>query len=320
MNAIDRPAAARPAGRPAPPIAVAIAPAALRTLRLIAGLTVAGPFAGGLLALGLALRHGVGAPALWCLAVMLPLTALGISVGFHRLFAHRAFLTSQAMRVALLIAGSMAMQGSLLYWVATHRRHHQFSDTPDDPHSPHYAGPKQLGYWGGLWHGHIAWMFAADVANAARFCPDILRDATLFRLQKRYLLWAGLGLLLPALVGLAATGTAYGALECLLWGGAVRLLAVHHAYWAVGSLSHMHGEKRFETRDQSANNYFVAAISFGEGLQNNHHAFPASARHALRWFEPDAAGWAIGLAERLGLVWDVKHPSPEQIANKLLRA
>ena len=313
MNAIDRPAA-----RAIPAIAVAPAASAVRTLKLIAGGTVVGPFLGTLLALGLALRYGVSGTALWLFAVMFPLTALGISVGFHRMFAHRAFLTSQVMRIALLVLGSMAMQGSLLYWIATHRRHHQFSDTPDDPHSPHYSGPRQLGYWGGLWHGHIAWMFASEVSNAARFCPDILRDQQIFRLQKRYLLWAGLGLLLPALIGLAATGTAYGTLECFLWGGPVRLLVVHHAYWAVGSLSHMSGSKRFETRDRSANNYLVAAISFGEGLQNNHHAFPTSARHALRWFEPDAAGWVIGLGEWLGLFWDVKHPSPAQIANKRL--
>lgn len=313
MNAIDRPARALPA------ITVMPAPAAVRTLKLIAGATVIGPFVGTVVALLLAWQNGVGAAALCVFAVLFPLTALGISVGFHRLFAHRALTTGEAMRVALLVLGSMAMQGSLLYWVATHRRHHQFSDTPDDPHSPHFAGPKQLGYWGGLWQGHIAWMFASEVSNAARFCPDILRDGVLFRLQKRYLLWAALGLLLPAAIGLVATGTPYGTLECFLWGGPVRLLIVHHAYWAVGSLSHMSGSRRFETRDRSANNYLVAAISFGEGLQNNHHAFPTSARHALRWFEPDAAGWVIGLGERLGVFRDVKHPSPTQIANKLLR-
>ena len=313
MNSIDRTAA-----RTVPAIAVVPAQVALRTLKLIAGITVIGPFLGTLLALALAWRNGVSPAALWIFAVMFPLTALGISVGFHRLFAHRAFSTSRWLRTTLLILGSMAMQGSLLYWVATHRRHHQFSDTPDDPHSPHYAGPKQLGYWGGLWHGHIAWMFASEVSNAARFCPDILRDGAIFRLQKRYLLWVGLGLALPAVAGLAASGTWYGALEGFLWGAAVRLLVVHHAYWAVGSLSHLRGSRRFETRDRSANNYLVALISFGEGLQNNHHAFPTSARHALRWFEPDVAGWVIGLAERTGLVWDVKHPSPAQIAHKLL--
>lgn len=308
---------ASPPRAAAPAIATRPAPAALRMLKLVAGATVIGPFLGSLLALALALQYGVSATALWLFAVMVVLTSFGISIGFHRLFAHRAFQTSRPMRVLLLILGSMAMQGSLLYWVPTHRRHHQFSDTEFDPHSPHFRGEHQLGYWGGLWHGHIGWMFASEVSNVVRFYPDLFRDQEIFRLQRHYLLWALLGLAIPAAIGFAATGgSLYGALEGLLWGGAVRLLFVHHAYWAVGSISHLHGSRPFETRDRSANNHLVALFSFGEGLQNNHHAFPTSARHALRWWEPDAAGWAIGLGERLGLFWDVKHPSQAQMDNK----
>jgi stearoyl-CoA desaturase (delta-9 desaturase) len=310
-----------PQQRMAPAIAVQPAPSAVRTLKLIAGATVVGPFVGTVLAIGLAFAYGVSATALVLFAVMVTLSSLGISIGFHRMFAHRGLQTSRPMRILLVILGSMAMQGSLLYWVATHRRHHQFSDTELDPHSPHFKGEHQLGYWGGLWHGHIGWMFASEVSNAARFYPDMLRDKEIFRLQQRYLTWAVLGLLIPAAIGFGVSGgSLYGALEGLLWGGAVRLAFVHHAFWAVGSICHLHGRRPFETRDQSANNYLVALLSFGEGLQNNHHAFPTSARHGMRWWEPDIAGWTIVLGKKLGVFWEVKHPSPAQIENKRVAA
>ena len=302
------------AARPALPLATAPTATALRTMRLIAGITIIGPFAGTLLALLLGLRYGVSAAALGIFAVMFPLSALGISLGFHRHFTHRGFRTSRPLSVILLILGSMAMQGSLLYWTATHRRHHAFSDTEDDPHSPHHHGGAMLGWWQGLWHAHIGWMFDAEVTNAMRFAPDLIRDQRLFRLQQHYLSWAALGLVIPAVAGLLLTGTAYGMLEGFLWGGPVRLLIVHHANWAVGSLSHLYGRRPFETGDHSANNMLVAIISFGEGLQNNHHAFPTSARHAIEWWEPDITGWVIGGLERLGLIWDVKHPSAEAIS------
>jgi stearoyl-CoA desaturase (delta-9 desaturase) len=303
-----------PAARPSTPLVIDPVASARRTMRLIAGVTVIGPFVGTLLAAILASIYGVSVSALVIFAVSFPLTALGISAGFHRHFTHRGFRTSRAMSTLLLILGSMAMQGSLLYWVATHRRHHQFSDTQDDPHSPHYHGSAALGWWRGLWHAHIGWMFDSEVTNAMRFAPDIIRDPYMFRLQQRYLSWALLGLVLPALAGLLLTGTAYGMLEGFLWGGPVRLLIVHHANWAVGSLSHLYGRRPFRTDDHSANNMLVAIVSFGEGLQNNHHAFPTSARHALHWWEPDITGWVIGALERTRLIWDVKHPSAQAIA------
>jgi stearoyl-CoA desaturase (Delta-9 desaturase) len=304
-----------------PPIAVTPAPEAVRTMKLIAGLTVVGPIFGSAIAFALAWRYGVSTWAIVLAVVMFSLTNLGVTVGFHRHFAHRTFRTSRGMRILFVILGSMAMQGTLLYWVATHLRHHQFSDTELDPHSPHFKGEHQLGYWGGLWHGHIGWMFADEVSNAARFCPDLLRDQEIFRLQQRYLTWAALGFAIPTVIGFLISGfSLYGALEGFLWGGAVRLLALHHAAWAVGSISHLHGRRPFDTRDRSTNNYLVALFSFGEGLQNNHHAFPTSARHGLRWWEPDIAGWAILLGKQGGLFWEVKHPSPAQIENKRVAA
>lgn len=320
MSFANDPAALDPVlpqiGKVPPTLVVQPAAAARRSLHLIAGVTVIGPFVGTLLALALALRYGVSGSALAIGAVMFVLTALGISAGFHRYFTHRSFRTSRPFAVALLVLGSMAMQGSLLYWTATHRRHHQYSDTPDDPHSPHHDGGTALGWWRGLWHGHIGWMFASEVTNAMRFAPDIIRDRWVFNLQKHYLALAGLGLVLPAIAGALLTGTAYGALEGFLWGGPVRLLVVHHANWAVGSLSHMRGSRPFATDDHSANNLLVAIISFGEGLQNNHHAFPSSARHALRWWEPDLTGRLLGALSRVGLVWDLKHPSATAMAGR----
>ena len=247
------------------------------------------------------------------------LSGSGITIGHHRYFAHRSFRASKAVKVMLALLGSTNGQGPVVYWVAVHRMHHMHADRKGDPHSPNLHGPGFMNRLRGALHAFIGWTVSHDVPNTNVFSRDLLSDKTIMWINQRYYWWLLAGWALPAILGGIFTGTAYGALEGFLWGGPVRLLIVHHANWAVGSLSHMSGSKRFETRDHSANNYLVAAISFGEGLQNNHHAFPTSARHALRWFEPDAAGWVIGLGERLGVFWDVKHPSPAQIANKLLR-
>ena len=159
-------------------------------------------------------------------------------------------------------------------------------------------------------------MFDTQITNAIRFAPDLLRDRWVFNTQRRYLLWAAIGLLLPIPIGALLGGSAYAALEALLWAGPVRLLLVHHASWAVGSISHIYGSRPFDTGDHSANNLWVALVAFGEGLQNNHHAFPSAALHAFRWWEPDLTGCVIKVLAAIGVIWDVAQPSRETVSRR----
>ena len=162
----------------------------------------------------------------------------------------------------------------------------------------------------------IGWMFSGEMTNAVRFAPDILRDRRIFTLQRYYLLWAAIVLVIPGVVGGLGTHSVYGGIEAFLWAGPVRLLLVHHASWAVGSISHLYGARPFPLPDQSANNFWVAVLAFGEGLQNNHHAFPRAAHHGFRWWEPDLSGLVINGLERIGLIWDVNRPSAAALAHR----
>jgi stearoyl-CoA desaturase (delta-9 desaturase) len=296
------------------PLTIVPAPPRRRAMLAIAGLVVFGPAVGTAAAAALTIvRGGVTGTALGAFAVLYIISMLGITVGFHRYFAHRAFRAGRWMEALFIAAGSTALQGPLLFWVSTHRRHHLFSDTVDDPHSPHFANGRAAGYWRGLWQGHIGWMFAHEVANPMRFAPDIVRERRVFAQQQRYWLWAGIALAMPPLAALAAGTGPLNALEIFLWAGPVRLFVAHHASWAVGSLSHMTGRRPFATNDRSANNFFVAILAFGEGLQNNHHSFPRAAHHRVEWWEPDLSGYAIDLLAFCGLVWDVNRIRSEEI-------
>jgi stearoyl-CoA desaturase (delta-9 desaturase) len=201
----------------------------------------------------------------------------------------------------------------LVTWVASHRRHHAYSDQPGDPHSPNLQGSGWRGLLHGLWHAHVGWMFSDELTDWSRFARDVMQDRTLFKIHQSYFLWVGLGLLLPLVLGGLLTGTWMGAATGLLWGGFVRMFLVNNGSWAVGSVCHVFGSRPFNNRDHSANNYLVAIWTFGEGLQNNHHAFPSSASHALTWWEPDVSMGFIRLLQALGLVWDVKTPSSRAI-------
>ncbi len=296
-------------------LAILLPPARLALVRTIAGLVVLGPLVGTIGATLLAVRQGGVSPwALWFFVGAYCLSTLGVTVGFHRHFAHRSFRAGPALQAAFVILGSSAAQGPLLFWVSTHRRHHQFSDTPDDPHSPHFPPSGGRGWWRGFLHGHLGWMFSPTMTNAIRFAPDIIRDRRVFNLQQRYALWIGLTLAFPPVVTIVLTQDLLTTVEVFLWAGPVRLLLVHHASWAVGSLSHLVGARPFRTDDRSTNNWWVALFAFGEGLQNNHHAFPRAARHAFQWWEPDISGLVIQGLAALGLLTDLNRPTPEMLA------
>jgi stearoyl-CoA desaturase (delta-9 desaturase) len=250
-------------------------------------------------------------------ATLIPF-GFGITVGFHRLFTHRSFKTSRAMRFVWAVLGSMALEGPVIEWVAYHRRHHRFSDAEGDPHSPHVGhGSGIFGALRGLFHAHVGWvLFSDEGAEEARYAPDLIADPVVRVVDRTFVVWAILGLAVPFGLGVALTGTVFGGLMGLLWGGAARIFLLHHITFSVNSLCHFFGRRPFETRDESRNLAWLAPFTFGEAWHNNHHAFPTSARHGLGRFELDPSGRLIDLMERIGLAWDVVRIGPDRLASK----
>jgi len=287
-----------------------------RLQRYFALATIAVPFAGTIAALVLGWQCGIGRVELGLFAGMYVLTYIGVTVGFHRHFAHKTFETQPGLRVILAILGSMAVQGPLINWVATHRRHHQYSDRPGDPHSPYIYEGESLGQLHGLWHSHLGWMMNAKITNSALFAKDLLRDPAIVKVNQQYLAWVILGLAIPSALGGLLAGTWVGVVQGFLWGGMVRMFVVHHCFWYIGSLAHILGHRSFETREESRNNIWTALLTWGESWHNNHHAFPNSAIFGLEWWQLDLGAWVIRTLEKLGLVWDVKKPTKSAIAAK----
>jgi stearoyl-CoA desaturase (delta-9 desaturase) len=254
------------------------------------------------------------------MAVMYVLTGLGITVGFHRLFTHRAFQTYAAVRGAFAILGSMAVEGRPIKWVADHRKHHAFADEEGDPHSPHVG--HQGGWRGalkGLWHAHMGWLFrTVGLADRERFARDLLADRAVRAMDRLFWLWVVLGFAIPFGIGWLVGGTLGTGLTALLWGGLVRVFLLHHVTWSINSVCHFFGRRRFRTEDESRNVFWLAPLSFGESWHHNHHAFPRSAFHGLRWLELDPGGLLILLLEKLGLAWDVVRISAERQRAKAL--
>jgi stearoyl-CoA desaturase (delta-9 desaturase) len=246
------------------------------------------------------------------LAITYTLTGLGVTVGYHRLFTHRSFKTTRGVRALLAVLGSMAVEGPLLEWVATHRKHHRFSDQPGDPHSPHLDhAPGWRGALRGLGHAHVGWMFRGkDMANPDRSAKDLLADRDLRFISRTFPLWVAVGLALPFGLGVALTGSVAGGLTGLLWGGAVRVFLLHHATFSINSLCHCFGRAPFRTGAESRNLAWLAPITIGEAWHNNHHAFPTSARHGLGRRQVDPSAWLIAGLERCHLAWDVISISP----------
>ena len=240
---------------------------------------------------------------------MYGLTAVGITVGFHRLFVHRSFETFIWLKFILAALGSMAVVGSLLNWVAQHRRHHQFSDTPNDPHSPHHHGHGVFGVLRGLFYAHVGWFFMPDPPGLDHYVKDLSSSRAMRIVSALFPLWILLGLVIPTVLGGIISGTWAGVWTGLIWGGLVRVFLVHHVTWSVNSAGHLWGMRPYRSGDESRNNYFLGILSLGEGWHNTHHAFPTSARHGLRWWQPDASYYLIRLMAFLGLAWNVKLPS-----------
>ena len=218
--------------------------------------------------------------------------SLGIGIGFHRLLTHRGFKTPKFVEYFLTFCGTLAMQGGPIYWITTHRLHHKFTDEPGDPHSP-----RDGAYW-----SHMGWMVTGtaqqyDEETQRRYAPDLMNDR--FHAFMNKVWWVPIvisGFLLLA----------FGGWPMLLWCVFLRVTAQLHFTWLVNSATHMWGSRRYETHDDSTNNWWVAILTFGEGWHNNHHAHPRAARHGVAWYEVDTNWWTIRTLKMLGLATSIK--------------
>lgn len=250
------------------------------------------PFIGTLYAIVLLWQRYVNGLDIALMLIFYVLSGLGITVGYHRMLTHKSFETSAPVKALLLIMGTMAVEGNPIHWASSHIQHHAHSDDEDDPHSPLV----------GLWHAHIGWMFQ----HRAR--PDIYgkwlyKDPVIVWVDRTWVVWVALGLVIPFAIA-GWTG--------LLWGGLVRIFLTHHITWSVNSICHTFGNRPYKTTDASRNNWLVGLLAFGEGWHNNHHAFPRSAFHGLRWWQIDISAYLIRAMEVTGLVWNVQRVKPDQ--------
>jgi stearoyl-CoA desaturase (delta-9 desaturase) len=253
------------------------------------------------------------------LALSYMVVGSGITVGFHRLLTHRSFKVHRLTRAAFAALGSAAAEGPVIDWVATHRKHHQFSDVAGDPHSPHGHGGGFVGAFKGLVHAHIGWVFSdMEVADEQRYAKDLLADPWIVFVDRTFLLWVVLGLAAAFGLGVALNGSVTGGLEALLWGGAARIFLMHHATFSINSVCHFFGTRSYNTPDESRNVAWLAIPTWGEAWHNNHHAFPTSYRHGLERWQLDPSAAIIRTLEALGLAWDVVRVNPERRRQKAL--
>ena len=261
---------------------------------------VIAPLIGVILAIRLLWQFAVSWTDLTLLLVMYSLVALGVTVGFHRMLTHRSFTPHPVVKFILLVLGSMAFEGPALSWAATHIKHHAVSDREGDPHSP----------VDGFFHAHMGWLFTKQMQDPNGDCRHLVKDPIIVFVSRTFLLWAGLSLVIPF---------AIGGWHGLIWGGLVRMFLTHHVTWSVNSVCHTFGKRPYETNDASRNEWIVGLLAFGEGWHNNHHAFPRSAIHGLRWWQFDLSGLLIVTLEKLGLARDVYRIPPDQLERRAAR-
>jgi stearoyl-CoA desaturase (delta-9 desaturase) len=240
-------------------------------------------------------------------------TAVGISVGYHRLLSHRSFKAVKPVRVLLALAGTLSAQGPAITWAAHHRKHHNLADHEGDPHSPH------LDHHGleGLWHAHMGWLFDETLnSEPLRYVPDLGREKAMRWLSRHFVALVVAGIVAPGLLAYAITERPLALLTGMLWGGLVRIFLLDHVTWAINSVGHITGHRRFATNDHSHNLPLLSIVSLGENFHNNHHAFPNSAIIGLRRTELDLGYLLIRGMERLGLAWDVRRPSSRRVRER----
>lgn len=275
----------------------------------IALVIVVVPFLATMFAIVLLWDRAVRWSDLILLATLYTLVAFGVTVGYHRMLTHRSFRPHPVIKCLLLILGSMSLEGSALQWAATHLKHHSLADREGDPHSPIE----------GFMHAHLGWIFSDTEADPRVYCRNLTQDRLVVFISDTFVLWAVLAVAIPFGIGWLLGGWP-GALSGLLWGGLVRIFFTHHVTWSVNSVCHLFGQRAFATNDRSRNEWVVGLLAFGEGWHNNHHAFPRSAFHGLRWWQFDLSGYLIWTLEHIGLAHDVYRVSPAMLARRADRA
>jgi stearoyl-CoA desaturase (Delta-9 desaturase) len=246
------------------------------------------------------------------------LTGHGITVGFHRLFTHKSYKPNRAVKVFWAIAGSMAIQGPVVRWVADHRKHHKFSDRDGDPHSPWRYGTTVGALTKGFLYAHLMWLFNPEQTPQRKYAPDLMKDRDIVRISRQFPLWVLVSLVAPAVLGGLVTMSWQGALTAFFWASLVRVALLHHVTWSINSICHTLGERPFVSRDKSANVWWLAIPSMGESWHNLHHADPTCARHGVLRGQVDTSARVIWALEKAGWVEDVRWPVRERVERKLV--
>jgi stearoyl-CoA desaturase (Delta-9 desaturase) len=271
------------------------------------------PFLAFLAAIPVAWGWGLNGTDLILMAVFYWTSGLGITAGYHRLFTHSSFKANRPLRVAVAIAGSMAIEGPVIRWVADHRRHHAFSDREGDPHSPWRYGTSTRALAKGLGYAHLGWLFDEMHTNREKYTPDLLEDRDIRMVDKLFPVWLLLSMLLPAAIGGLVSQSWAGALSAFFWASLVRIFVLHHVTWSINSVCHVIGERPFKSRDKAANFWPLAILSFGESWHNMHHADPTSARHGVLRGQLDTTARLIWIFEKLGWATNVRWPTPQRL-------
>ncbi len=278
---------------------------------LFAFITV--PFLALLAAVPVAWGWGLGWHDVVIATVMYLVAGHGITVGFHRYFTHGSFKAKRPLRIALAVAGSLAIEGPVVRWVADHRKHHAFSDREGDPHSPWRFGETVPALVKGFWYAHVGWLFDVEQTNPHRYTPDLLKDDDIVRVSRAFPAIVAVSLLLPAVVGGLWSMSWTGALTAFFWGSLVRISLLHHVTWSINSICHTIGDKPFVSRDRSGNVWWLAVLSMGESWHNLHHADPTCARHGVLRGQVDSSARTIWAFEKLGWAYDVRWPKQSRL-------
>jgi len=285
--------------------------------RFLVGVFVVVPLLAVAAAVPLAWGWGLGWHDIVIALVFYVISGMGISMGFHRYFTHSSFKAVRGLKIAMAIAGSLAIEGEVLVWVADHRRHHKYSDKEGDPHSPWRFGNDWKALTKGLAFAHVGWLFSTDRTSQERFCPDLLADADIRVISRWFPGLVAVTLLAPALIGGLWSMSWQGALTAFFWASLVRICLLHHTTWSINSVCHTFGNEDFEVRDKSRNVAWLAIPSFGESWHNLHHSDPTCARHGALKGQIDISARTIAWAEKLGWAYDVRWPDGERLSAKL---
>jgi len=281
--------------------------------RILTGIFAGAPFAAAVVLI----VFGIGGPVPWreiaLLVVFATLVGHGVTIGYHRLFTHKSFEARRPLKIVLASLGSMSFQGSIIGWVADHRRHHRFADRPGDPHSPVWKDDEPLTGIKGLWHAHIGWCFTNEATSRERYAADLLADRDIVLIDKLFLPFCVATLMIPFAIGYVWSGTLAGAFAAFLWAGLLRVGITHNFTWSVNSICHRFGKRPFATKDVSSNVAILAPFTMGESWHNNHHAFPRSARHGLDRGQLDSSARIIRWFEQLGWATNVNWPDAGQL-------